>query len=118
MKPYIFTLNIDRGFCFYPFIILPSWADKDPFIKGSLLHHELIHFNQQSKDCLFFIKYLFKKYRWQYEREAYKAEIQFKRNNHMPISITYYVNTLVNDYWGMCDRVEAGKFIEEAWNEK
>jgi len=109
------TTPFKRGFTFYPFIFIPKRLEKGTAWYESYASHETVHYKRQGLLAIFWVirYFLSKKFRWQEEKLAYTAEIEYLKERGIQIDEQSYIDSLVNEYWNMVDRKTATSFIDD-----
>ena len=113
MKPIIISLPMDRGFSFYPFIVLPKRVvgtiQEIPYTK-----HETTHWERQGIFALIWvIRYLIsKKFRMQEETVAFANEIRAYKNINIDV-IPHKAKSMATQFWGMCTVEEATSALKK-----
>ena len=113
MKLRKIILDIDRGFSFHPFVIIPKWAIEIGN-EASYLAHETVHWQRQKSFCraiVWVIMYFTsKKFRFTEEVIAYSAQLKVQAAKDGQSVDIYYDQgalSLTSGYWGMCTYAEA-----------
>lgn len=117
----IFKVPFKRGFCFRPFIGIPSRLDRvDWDLKEAYVEHEKAHYKRQGFfPVIWLCKYILSdEFRLQEELEAYRAEIVYLIKRGQDVSVRDYAIALSRNYWGMISYGKAAelltKIIDEA----
>ena len=111
----ILNLNIKRGFSFKPFIGVPNnlvgTAAYDAYVA-----HEMTHYERQGYfPAIWVAKYFTdKKFRYQEELLAFKAEIAKMRETGIRVNIHQFAMAMSTEYWGMIDYDTAYKDLMSA----
>jgi hypothetical protein len=77
--------------------------------------HERVHYKRQGIKVLWWLwKYKnSKSFRWQEEKAAFTAEFHAAGYDYVKKRRDFYVNAMVNQYWGMCNRATAESFMSD-----
>jgi len=113
MKLRKIILDIDRGFSFHPFVVIPKWAITIGN-EASYLAHETVHWQRQKsffRAIVWVIMYFTsKKFRFTEEVIAYGAQLKVQAAKDGLSVDRYYDHlalSLSSEYWGMCTFAEA-----------
>jgi hypothetical protein len=81
------------GLTLYPFIFIyeDEYKDMTPYMKATLINHELIHFEQQEKDGV--VPFFFK-----YSKEYFKSKKEGKNHLEAYYEISYEKEAHQNQY--------------------
>lgn len=114
----IVYLDIQRGFSFWPLIVMPKRL-KGGVREQAYLEHEQTHYKRQRwwTPIWIILYFLSKSFRWQEEKLAFKAEIEHLINAGIPINRYLYVEDISEDYWGMCTVQQAAEFVRSIGKE-
>ena len=90
--------------------IIKGTADEPAYIA-----HETAHYNRQGLfPIAWVVKYFTnKKFRFQEELLAFRAEIEKKRELNLPVNIEDYATAMSEQYWDMCTVDEALLKLQE-----